>query len=128
MKVQVDTVKTMGDHRGMVFEPVSAAQLPQQRNVHVVLTEPGEVRGNHFHRLGTEVLVVMGPALVRVREEGELRDCEVPAESVQRFFLPPGTPHAIKNTGRSPILMVGFNTVEHDPQRPDTFREVLIEC
>jgi len=119
MRVQVDTVETISDHRGAVFEPVSAAQLPRQRNVHVVLTEPGEVRGNHFHRLGTEVLAVM-------REEGELRDYEVPAESVHRFVLPPGTPHAIKNTGRSPILMVGFNTVEHDRERPDTFREVVI--
>jgi len=126
MKVQVDVVRTIGDQRGLVFEPVGPEQLQGQRNVHVVLTEPGQVRGNHYHRLGTEVLVVMGPALVRWKEDGELRDHEVPSGAVHRFLLPPLTPHAIKNTGNAPILMLGFNTVGHDPDQPDTCREVLI--
>jgi uncharacterized RmlC-like cupin family protein len=69
---------------------------------------------------------VVGPALVRVREQGNPRDYNVPAGAVHRFLIPPGVPHAIQNTGPDPCVMVGFNTVPHDPVRPDTLREVLI--
>ena len=127
MKVQVDEVPAHRDARGMVFEPLGGDELGGHQNVHVVLTEPGQVRGNHYHRLGTEVLVVVGPALVRVREEGQPRDYDVPAGAVHRFLMPPGIPHAIQNTGPDPCVMVGFNSVAHDPAQSDTFRDVLIE-
>lgn len=55
------------DARGVVFEPLASAQLGAQRNVHVVLSAPGAIRGNHFHRVLHEVTVVMGPARVAWR-------------------------------------------------------------
>jgi UDP-2-acetamido-2,6-beta-L-arabino-hexul-4-ose reductase len=36
------------DKRGIIFEPIIADYLPDQKNAHVVITEPGAVRGNHF--------------------------------------------------------------------------------
>jgi len=100
--------------------------LRAQRNVHVVLSEPGEVRGNHYHRLGTEVLVVRVPALVRFREVGELRDRRIPEGEIHRFVIPPGVPHAIRHEGTGQGLLVGFNSQAHDPENPDTFRELLL--
>ena len=126
MKVQVEVTTVHRDSRGAVFEPINGEELAAQRNVHVVLSEPGEVRGNHFHRQGTEVLVVQGPALVRLRDAGELHDCQVPDGEVHRFVIPPGVSHAIRHEGRKPGLLVGFNTFAHDPQTPDTFRDVLL--
>ena len=41
-----------------------------QKNVHVVLTQPNEVRGNHVHRTAVETTSVVGPCLVRLKEEG----------------------------------------------------------
>jgi len=58
------------DARGAVFEPLTAIALAAQRNVHVVLTEPGQVRGNHYHTRSTEVATLYGPALVRLKESG----------------------------------------------------------
>lgn len=124
--VLIDRPKLVRDPRGLVVEPLPPSALGGQRNVHVVLTEPGGVRGNHFHQRGTEVAVVAGPALIRLRERGALREVLVPAGEIWRLTIPPGVSHAFQNTGQGPLLMVCFNTEAHDPEQPDVFRDELI--
>jgi UDP-2-acetamido-2,6-beta-L-arabino-hexul-4-ose reductase len=126
-QVTIEALEFSADARGLVFEPVGAEVLPAQRNVHVVLTQPGCVRGNHFHRQGTEIAVVLGPALVRLREDGVVRDVPVAEGKACRLHLPPGVSHAFKNTGTAPTLLVCFNTSVFDRQHPDVMRDVLIE-
>ena len=77
---------------------------PQQRNVHLVLTEPGAVRGNHYHERGREVSVAFGPALLPLPRGGCVRDVLIPEGEAYRFTIPPGVAHAFQNTGRSPIV------------------------
>jgi UDP-2-acetamido-2,6-beta-L-arabino-hexul-4-ose reductase len=85
-----------------VLEPLDAPLLGAQQNVHLAVTEPGAVRGNHYHERCTEVAVVLGPALVRLREDGAVRDVEIPAGQALRFTLPPRVSHAFQNTGTKP--------------------------
>jgi UDP-2-acetamido-2,6-beta-L-arabino-hexul-4-ose reductase len=127
MPVQFQVLDTHADARGAVFEPLLPAELATQRNAHVVLTEPGHIRGNHYHPRGTEILAIVGPALIRFKEDGQIRDVNVPEKQAIRLTIPPGVAHAIKNTGTTINVLVGFNTVEHDPAQPDVVREVLIE-
>jgi len=115
------------DARGCVFEPVDAETLPKQRNVHVALTEPGHVRGNHYHRRIEEHLVAVGPALVRWRAGGTVRDFHVHAGKAFRFHFLPGVAHAIVGTGTQPLLIVSFGDQAHNPADPDVVRDVLIE-
>jgi UDP-2-acetamido-2,6-beta-L-arabino-hexul-4-ose reductase len=122
----VERVALHADPRGLVFEPLAPADIPAQRNVHVVLTEPGAVRGNHLHERGTEVVVVLGPALVRLREEAGVRDVIVPAREAYRLVIPPRVSHAFRAEGDAPMLLVGFNTEPHDPAAPDVVRDLLI--
>ncbi len=110
----------------MVYEPLQADALGHCRNVHVAITLPGVVRGNHYHLVGTETIATPGPALVRFREKGILQDVLVPDGAVYRFTFPPKTPHAIRNTGSDPVALVAFTTETHHPDRPDVVREVLI--
>jgi dTDP-4-dehydrorhamnose 3,5-epimerase-like enzyme len=126
MKLETNLVSTARDARGMVFEPLNAAELAAQRNVHVVITEAGHVRGNHYHRVTTEILAVLGPALVRVRAEDGLRDFMVAVGEIRRFVIPPGMPHAIRHDGSQAGVLVSFTTQPHDPSNPDTCPEVLI--
>jgi dTDP-4-dehydrorhamnose 3,5-epimerase-like enzyme len=126
MSVKVERLRTAVDARGDVFEPLDAAGLSAQRNVHVVWTHPGQVRGNHFHSEGYEISAVRGPALVRYREGGELTELHVPPGEAWRFTFPPGVVHAFQNTGETPMIIVSFNTTPHDPARPDTTREVVL--
>lgn len=125
-RVQVDKLRRATDARGQVFEPLDAAGLADQRNVHVVVTAPGHIRGNHFHDRGTEVTAVAGPAHVRYREDSEVVDADIPADEVWRFVFPPGVVHAFQNTGTTDLVIVSFNSIAHDPERPDTTREVIL--
>jgi dTDP-4-dehydrorhamnose 3,5-epimerase-like enzyme len=126
MKFSVQTVHTHRDARGCLFEPLNDAELSQQRNVHVVLTQPNEVRGNHFHRTAVETTSVVGPCLVRVKEAGVLRDLNVPAGEIWRLIIPPGVVHAFRNTGGAAMMLVSFSTNLHDPNGADTLREQIL--
>lgn len=122
----VEPIAFPTDQRGLVFEPLDAVAIGRQRNVHVVLTEPGAIRGNHFHELSTEIAVVLGPALVRLRENGVVRDVIVPGGSAYRFTFPPRVSHAFQNTGSASMLIVSFNTAPFDRNCPDVIRDALI--
>lgn len=115
------------DNRGVVFEPIESMELRSQQNVHLVLTQPGKIRGNHYHGTGTEVVVLIGPALARIHVSGETKDIIVPEGDVVRFVIPPGVPHAFQNTGTEVMILLAFNTVIHDRAHPDTFPCILIE-
>lgn len=128
MAVSIEVLAVARDARGSVVEPLGGDAIAAQQNVHVVWTEPGFVRGNHYHERGTEVMTVWGPALVRLREAGVVRDVEVPGEAVFRFVIPPGVAHAVLNTGAAPNLIVAFNTVAHDPAAADVVPDILIEA
>lgn len=58
MNLEMEEIDTQGDEWGFVFEPLEPDALPRQRNVHVVITRPGYIRGNHYYRGGMEVIVV----------------------------------------------------------------------
>src|SRR4051794_16369656 len=125
-RATVEPIEFPTDARGLVIEPLRPDEFAAQRNAHLVVTGPGKLRGNHYHSIGTEVAVVLGPALVRVLDADGLRDYPVEAGRALRFTLPPGVPHAMLNTGDSPMLILSFNTEAHDPARPDVVRHVLI--
>jgi UDP-2-acetamido-2,6-beta-L-arabino-hexul-4-ose reductase len=126
-RLAVERLDVRGDARGWVVEPADEAQLAAQRNVHVVLTRPGAVRGNHRHRRGTEILVVHGPAMVRIRDGEAEFDTVIAPDEAYRFVVPPGVAHAVQNTGTEAMVLIAFNTEPHDPDAPDVERVVLIE-
>ncbi len=121
-----ELVRCAHDARGLVFEPIGVEAIAEQRNVHVALTAPGGIRGNHLHQHATEITVVLGPALVRLREDGEVHDVNVPAGETWRFTIPPGVGHAFQNTGAQPMLLVAFSTSVFDAANPDVVRVALI--
>jgi dTDP-4-dehydrorhamnose 3,5-epimerase-like enzyme len=123
----VEPLAAFRDARGSLFEPLNDRELGLQRNVHVVLTEPGAVRGNHRHAHSTEITAVVGPCLVRLKEGDAVRDVHVPAGETWRFTIPPGVAHAYRNTGQAPMVLVSFNSSRHDPAAPDTIREIILE-
>jgi dTDP-4-dehydrorhamnose 3,5-epimerase-like enzyme len=122
----VQSVTTHRDARGSVFEPLNDAELASQKNVHVVLTQPNEVRGNHVHRTAVETTSVVGPCLIRLKEAGVIRDLDVPEGEIWRLTIPPGVVHAFRNTGDSAMVLVSFSTNLHDPAGSDTIREQIL--
>jgi UDP-2-acetamido-2,6-beta-L-arabino-hexul-4-ose reductase len=125
-RVIVQPVKTHRDSRGSLFEPLTDAELATQKNVHVVLTQPNEVRGNHWHRTAVETTSLVGPCLIRLKESGTVRDIDVPAGEIWRLTVPPGVVHAFRNTGDAVMVLVSFSTNLHDPAGTDTVRETIL--
>jgi UDP-2-acetamido-2,6-beta-L-arabino-hexul-4-ose reductase len=125
--VTIEPVRSVADQRGLVVEPMGADLLPQQRNAHLVLTEPGQVRGNHYHERGTEVTLVVGPALFRYRDGAIVHEVALAAGQAYRITIPPGIAHAFQNPGPGLLVLIGFNTEAHDRARPDVVRDILIE-
>ena len=123
----IEPVVQHRDARGSVVEPIAIEALRAQGNAHLVLTEPGCVRGNHYHPRGAEVSLIIGPALVRVQLEDGIKDIHVPDGEAYRFYFPPGLPHAAQNTGTRTSVMVAFNTEPYDRANPDVVAHVLIQ-
>ena len=123
MKVQVERVVQKEDQRGSVWEPITDSELQAQGNCHVVVTQPGGIRGNHYHKVGTEIATQCGPALVIYKDETGLQKIEVKTGETVRFVFPPGVPHAFQNNGEEPNLLVAFNTEVFNPDKPDVVRE-----
>ncbi|HEX8203428.1 MAG TPA: hypothetical protein VF590_23330 [Isosphaeraceae bacterium] len=126
-RILIESVTFPTDARGLVLEPIGPDDLPRQRNVHLTLTGPGCVRGNHYHERGAEITVVLGPALARYRDAGAVRDFPIPEGRAYRFTIPPGVAHAFRNTGTEPMVLIGFNTAVHDLDRPDVVRDMLMD-
>jgi dTDP-4-dehydrorhamnose 3,5-epimerase-like enzyme len=124
--VKIEVLRMPADARGYVFEPLGPEALGGFRNVHVVYSAPGAVRGSHYHLKGMEVCSVTGPTLVRYRLKAKVHDVLVPAGQAWRFTFPPGVAHAFRNEGNEPTLLAAFNTEEHSPDQPDLVREILI--
>jgi dTDP-4-dehydrorhamnose 3,5-epimerase-like enzyme len=126
MPVHYEKLNVIKDARGVVFEPLSGDAISDKKNVHVVISGPGVIRGNHYHKEGEETIVVMGPALVRVRDHAEIKDIDIPDGEVYSFIFPQGQSHAIKNLSSGMNILVAFNTAGHDRQHPDTEVDVLL--
>ena len=127
MPVSHERLTIVTDQRGFVLEPLAAEEFASQRNAHIVVSLPGVVRGNHYHTKGRETMTVLGPSLVRYREQDEIEEVFVPDKEAWRFVFLPGVSHAIKNLGGEANILVAFNTLEHDPTDPDTQGDLLIE-
>jgi dTDP-4-dehydrorhamnose 3,5-epimerase-like enzyme len=125
-RAAVQNVKIHRDARGTLFEPLTDTELLAQKNVHIALTQPNEVRGNHVHHTAVEITSVVGPCRVRLKEDGEIRDIEVPTGEILRLTIPPGVVHAFQNTGDSTMVLVSFSTNLHDPAGADTQREQIL--
>jgi dTDP-4-dehydrorhamnose 3,5-epimerase-like enzyme len=126
MSVPYERLNVIRDQRGFVLELLAAQDFAAQRNAHIVVSLPGVVRGNHYHTKGTETITILGPSLVRFREQGKIEEVVVPDKEAWRFVFLPGVSHAIKNLGGDATILVAFNTLEHDPTDSDTHRDLLI--
>jgi len=126
MHVSYEKMTIITDQRGFVFELLSTEEFALQRNAHIVISLPGVVRGNHYHMTGKETIAVLGPSLVRFRENEKIKDVVIPVKEAWRFVFSPGVSHAIKNLDQKANILVAFNTREHDPANPDTIADVLI--
>lgn len=88
------------------------------RDVYAICSNPGEVRGHHYHRRAREWFCVLSGETTVFLEDpasGERRLFALSGEVPGTLEVPPEVAHAVKASGKSPLWMVALADQCHDP-------------
>ena len=120
------SLKMNEDARGSFTELLKTANCGQ---FSVNISRPGVTKGQHWHHTKWEFfIVVSGHGLIQQRKIGteEVLNFEVSGEKIQAVHMLPGYTHNIINLSQTENLVTLMWANEcFDPQRPDTFYEVV---
>lgn len=131
-RVTITVLENNGDVRGESFSAGSGwpAFLGTAQDLHLTSLQPGHSRGNHFHQLRREVIVVIhrdewtlhwdsGP-------DTDIQSCLFEGTGAVLLTVEPLAAHAVANSGKSPLYTIGLTDSPYDKQNPDTFPRDII--
>jgi hypothetical protein len=114
-----------GDERGRSFA-LPGSWLPDAfpvRDGHITTLLPGHIRGNHFHRIRREILIVMFEDRFSLHwDTGEgtpLHHRQFEGQGTVAVMVEPQSSHAIRNDGSVFLHIVGLSDAAYDPLVPD---------
>lgn len=120
-------VEMKHDQRGWLAELIKSKQLGQ---IFVSRTKPGVTRGNHWHHTKTEKFIVIeGNAVIKFRQIHGDNVIEVPVSGneIKIVDIPTGYTHSITNIGETDVITLFWSSEIFNPDKPDTYWEV-VEC
>lgn len=109
------------DNRGVFCELVRTKECGQ---VSVSTTNPGIVRGGHYHHTKMErFIVIKGRAKIEFEHvlTHEKIEFEVSGDKLQYVNIPVGYQHSINNIGEDELILILWANELFDSSRPDTF-------
>lgn len=114
------------DPRGSFTELLKTDKCGQ---VSVNISKPGITKGQHWHNTKWEFfIVVSGKGLIQQRKIGsdEVLNFEVSGEKIEAVHMLPGYTHNIINlSDTEDLVTVMWANEQFDPNKPDTFFEVV---
>jgi len=121
-----------GDARGLSFQTGTEwiEFLGRLEDAHIATILPGAIRGNHYHLRRREAIAVLFNDVWELAwDQGEGTETRV-----ERFAgggavlleVEPQASHAIANTGREPLWIVGMSNGAWDADVPDSFPRGLL--
>jgi oxalate decarboxylase/phosphoglucose isomerase-like protein (cupin superfamily) len=120
MMIQISELGNNGDARGFSFTaPAEALDfLGRVADMHLASTAPGAVRGNHFHLLRREAIILLpGTAWSLHWDEGEgtaARHRSFDGSSAVLVLVSPDCSHAVRNDGETPLWLVACSSKPYD--------------
>lgn len=109
------------DARGYLQKILTAGQCdgaPPRGEVYVTCANPGEAKGNHFHRkMGEWFAVVQGEATIEIvdPETAQRRTIPLGVSRPRSVYIPAGLAHAVVNSSNAPVVCVAWAERDHDP-------------
>ncbi len=105
--------------------------LAAVRDVHFAEIRPGTIRGNHYHILRHEVILVWHSGSWSLHHDsGEGTEIVVDmfqGAGIVSILVPPGCAHAIRNEGRRALIIVGLGDREFVENSPDSHPRIVAE-
>jgi oxalate decarboxylase/phosphoglucose isomerase-like protein (cupin superfamily) len=102
--------------------------LGRVHDMHLSSTEPGAIRGNHYHLKRREVIAVMpGAAWSLHWDEGEGAEAQhrqFDGGSAILVLVSPGASHAVRNDGGKTLWLVALSSEPYDPAESMTRKVV----
>lgn len=132
LSLSVIELPDTGDARGSSFGiPAELLKDPfPVADIHVAAIEPGAVRGNHYHAVRREILIVMADDRWSLHwDDGdgtEVRRRDFTGPGTVAITIPLGASHAIRNDGSATLRMMGLTDGPYDPERPDAYRRMVV--
>jgi dTDP-4-dehydrorhamnose 3,5-epimerase-like enzyme len=120
-KTQISELVNRGDFRGLSFTvPVEAlAFVGRMADIYLACTNPGAVRGNHYHLRRREAIVVLPGAKWSFhwdeREDSLAEHREFDGSRAVLILLSPGASHAVRNDGDAELWLVAISSETYDP-------------
>jgi dTDP-4-dehydrorhamnose 3,5-epimerase-like enzyme len=120
MKIQISELDNKGDARGVSFTaPLEALQfVGRMLDVHVSSSQPGDVRGNHYHLRRREAIVILpGTRWSFHWDEGERTTAQHRSFNGDRAILvlvSPDASHAIRNDGSETLWLLAISSEIYD--------------
>ncbi len=130
--VRIFELDDRGDQRGSSYtlQERQFSFLGSVEDVHFSTTLPGHIRGNHFHRLRKEVLIVRyEDAWTFAWDQGEgtvpeLRKFE--GAGTVAVEIEPLASHAVRNDGQRPLLIFAMCNGIYDRANPDSHGRIVL--
>ena len=130
--VQIVTVADGGDERGSSFTLPDAWNrfLVALADMHVTTIRPGHTRGNHYHARHREILVVIYEDTWAFNWDSgagttvEHRTFDGKGAAV--IEIQPSASHAVVNTGRREIVVLGMSDARYNPASPDAYPRPVV--
>jgi dTDP-4-dehydrorhamnose 3,5-epimerase-like enzyme len=125
----IETVKLpiQSDERGWGISLSQSDERCFFPNLHLVSLNPGKVRGNHYHPLGTEYIMAFGGQcrLVAVDEKtGEREERIVSKDERVLFKIPPTIIHAVFNEGDKEAYLLCYYDLKREEEWKSVKRQI----
>lgn len=130
--VRIFELDDHGDRRGFSYSlPEKQVRfLSSVEDVYFSMTLPGHIRGNHFHRLRRQVLIVrFEDSWTFAWDQGggtapEIRKFNGSGTVV--IEIEPLASVAVRNDGRRPLLFFSLTNGPYDPASPDSYGRIVL--
>jgi UDP-2-acetamido-2,6-beta-L-arabino-hexul-4-ose reductase len=132
--VRILSLDNRGDQRGFSYslQARQFAFLGSVKDVHFSATLPGHIRGNHFHRLRKELLVVCyEDSWTLAFDQGEgtaVTSRTFSGSGTVAVEIEPLASHAVRNDGQRPLLVVAMTNGLYDAANPDAYGKIVLDA
>jgi len=126
---EVIKLETHIDKRGSLNEILrfKDQNIPGEGQLYVFSINPGERRGDHYHKNKHEWFsCVSGEAVILVEDkDGNKKRVVLNAKKPSVLYNAPRVAHALLNETDKEAIVVSYGSTQHDPDNPDTYQRVI---